>query len=135
MKAIKAKVTKSLQKGSELVACDNSGAKIIYVIAFKGRGSKGVKGRKPSGGVGDLITAAVRVGTPEMRKKVVQAIIVRQRKEYRRSDGMRVKFEDNAAVLLKDDKGNPKGTLVKGPIAKEVIGRWPAVGKIAKSVL
>ena len=135
MKAIKGKVSKSLQKGSELVACDNSGAKIIYVIAFKGRGSKGVKGRKPSGGVGDFITAAVRVGTPEMRKKVVNAVIVRQKKEYRRSDGMRVKFEDNAAVVVKDDKGNPKGTLVKGPIAKEVVGRWPAVAKIAKSVL
>ena len=70
-----------------------------------------------------------------MRKKVVNAVIVRQRKEYRRSDGMRVKFEDNAAVVVKDDKGNPKGTLVKGPIAKEVVGRWPAVAKIAKSVL
>jgi len=133
MKALKGKVTKGLQKGSELVAADNSGAKIIYIISF--RGEKTVKGRKPYGGVGDFITAAVRSGNPEMRKKVVNAVIVRQRKEYRRSDGMRVKFEDNAAVVVKDDKGNPKGTLVKGPIAKEVVGRWPAVAKIAKSVL
>src|SRR3989344_1109208 len=112
MKAIKGRMTKGIQRGSSVLACDNSGAKLLYVIAF--RNSKTSKGRKPSGGVGDYIIASVRVGTPEMRKKVVGAILVRQKKEYRRSDGLRVKFEDNAAVVLKDDKGNPKGTLVKG---------------------
>ena len=133
MKAIKGRVVKGLQKNSRLVAADNSGAKIICIISFKG--GKTVKGRKQYGGVGDYITASVKNGNPEMRKKVVNAVIVRQTKEYRRSDGMRVKFEDNAAVIIKDDKGNPKGTIVKGPIAKEVVGRWPAVAKIAKSVL
>jgi len=133
MKAVKANITKGLQRGSYLVACDNSGAKSLFIISF--RGGKGVKGRNPSGGVGDLVTASVRNGNPEMRKKVVNAVIVRQKKEYRRSDGMRVTFEDNAAVVLKDDKGNPKGTLIKGPIAREVVGRWPAVAKIAKSVV
>ena len=133
MKAVKANVTKGLQRGSRIIACDNSGAKILYIISF--RGEKTVRGRKPSGGVGDYITASVKVGDADMRKKVVNAIIVRQKKEYRRSDGIRVKFEDNAAVVLKDDKGNPKGTLVKGPIAREVVGRWPAVAKIAKVVV
>ena len=133
MKALKAKVTKGLQRGSYLVACDNSGAKQLFIISF--RGGKGVKGRNPRGGVGDFITASVRNGNPEMRKKVVNAVIVRQVKEYRRSDGMRIKFEDNAAVVLKDDKGNPKGTLIKGPIAREVVVRWPAVAKIAKTVV
>ncbi len=133
MKAIKANVTKGLQKGSYLVACDNSGAKSLFVISF--RGGKGVKGRNPSGGVGDFITASVRNGNPEMMKKVVNAVIVRQKKEYKRADGMRIKFQDNAAVVLKDDKGNPKGTLIKGPIAKEVVGRWPAVAKVAKLVV
>ncbi|HLC86140.1 MAG TPA: 50S ribosomal protein L14 [Candidatus Nanoarchaeia archaeon] len=133
MKAVKARITKGLQKGSFLAACDNSGAKILWLISFKGE--KTVKGRKPYGGVGDYVTASVKSGSPDMRKKVVNAIIVRQTKEYRRSDGTRVKFEDNAAVVLKDDKGNPKGTLVKGPIAKEVAARWPAVAKIAKSIL
>ena len=70
-----------------------------------------------------------------MRKTVVPAVIVRQKKEYRRPDGTRIKFEDNAAVVLKDDKGNPKGTLIKGPIAKEVVERWPAIAKIAKIVV
>ncbi len=133
MKALKANVVKGLQKGSRIIACDNSGAKILYVISF--RGQKGVRGRKPTGGVGDYITASVKVGDPDMRKKVVNAVIVRQAKEYRRSDGTRIKFEDNAAVVLKDDKGNPKGTLVKGPMAREVVGRWPAVAKIAKMVV
>ena len=133
MKAVKAKVTRGLQRGSYLTACDNSGAKTLFIISF--RGGKGVKGRNPSGGVGHLVTASVRGGDPEMRKKVVNAVIVRQRKEYRRTDGMRIRFEDNAAVVLKDDKGNPKGTLIKGPIAREVVGRWPAIAKIAKLVV
>lgn len=133
MKALKASVTRGIQKGSYLIACDNSGAKILYVVSFKG--AKGVKGRTSAGGVGDFITASVRKGNPEMRKKVVNAIIVRQKKEYRRRDGSRIKFEDNAAVVLKDEKGNPKGTLIKGPIAREVVGRWPAVSKIAKMVV
>lgn len=133
MKAVKASITRGVQRGSYLDACDNSGAKILYIISF--RGEKTVKGRNPSGGIGDMITASVRNGNPEMRKKVVNAVIVRQAKEYRRLDGTRVKFEDNAAVVLKDDKGNPKGTLIKGPIAKEVVIRWPAIGKIAKMVV
>ncbi len=133
MKALKGRVTGGLQKGSRIKACDNSGAKVLYIISF--RGSKGVRGRKPTGGVGDYITASVKEGDPDMRKKVVNAIIVRQAKEYRRSDGVRIKFEDNAAVVLKDDRGNPKGTLVKGPIAREIVGRWPAVAKIAKVVI
>ncbi len=70
-----------------------------------------------------------------MRKTVVPAIIVRQKKEFRRPNGVRIKFEDNAAIVLKDEKGNPKGTLIKGPVAKEVIERWPAVAKIAKIVV
>ncbi len=133
MKALKARVTRGIQRGTYLVACDNSGAKSLFVISFTNY--KGVKGRNPSGGVGSLITASVRDGNPEMRKKVVNAVIVRQKKEYRRADGMRIKFEDNAAVVLKDDKGNPKGTLIKGPIAREVVGRWPAVAKVAKLVV
>jgi len=117
MKALKANVTNAFQKDSRIATCDNSGAKLIRIISFKGY--KGVKGRKPSGGVGDLITAAVRVGTPEMRKKVVQAIIVRQRKEFKRVDGSYIRFDDNAVVILGDGK-EPKGTRILGPVAKEL---------------
>lgn len=133
MQALKAKMNKGLQHGSFLDVCDNSGAKLIKLISVVT--GKGVAGRSIRGGVSDLILASVRKGKPEMRKQVVYAIIVRQKKEYRRPDGMRVKFEDNAAVVLKDEKGNPKGTLLKGPIAKEIAERWPMVAKIATVVI
>jgi large subunit ribosomal protein L14 len=70
-----------------------------------------------------------------MRKQVVPAIIVRQRKEYRRADGVRIKFEDNACVVCKDDKGNPKGTFLKGAIAKEATERWPGVANISSIIV
>lgn len=113
--------------------CDNSGAKVIQLLSVKTL--KTSKGRFPAGGVGDLITASVIKGNQEMRKTVVQAIIVRQKKEYRRADGTRIKFEDNAAVVLKDDKGNPKGTMIKGPVAKEAAERWPGIAKLAGMVV
>jgi large subunit ribosomal protein L14 len=133
MKPISSRITKALPFGAYIDVCDNSGAKVIKLFAV--RGHKTMKGQYQAAGVGDLIWAAVKKGKPEMRKQVVNAVIVRQKKEFRRPDGTRVKFEDNAAVVLKDDKGNPKGTLIKGPIAKEIIGRWPAVGKLAKIVV
>lgn len=129
MKALKSNVTKGLQHGSWVNTCDNSGAKIIKIIAVIGGKTK--TGRNPSCGVSSLITASVVEGNPEMRKQVVYAVIVRQKKEYRKADGMRIRFEDNAAVVLKDEKGNPKGTMIKGAIAKEVADRWPAVSKLA----
>jgi len=133
MKAVKSRVTKALPMGASVPTCDNSGAKVIELISVKGY--KGVKGRKPAAGVGDLVRAAVKKGRPDMMKQMVYAIIVRQKKEYRRANGTRVTFEDNAAVVLKDEKGNPKGTIFKGPIAKEATERWPAVAKVASIIL
>ena len=133
MKAIKANITNGLQVGSYLNTCDNSGAKVLKITGVKRK--KTVKGRIPGAGVGDMIIAAVKKGRPDMRKTVVYAIIVRQKKEYRRPDGTRVTFEDNAAVVLKDDKGNPKGTIFKGPVAKESANKWPAVAKVANMVV
>ena len=133
MKAIKANVTKGVPVGAYVPTCDNSGAKILKVFGVKGH--KTVKGRSPAAGVGDLVLASVKKGRPDMRKQVVFAIIVRQKKEYQRADGSRIKFEDNAAVVLKDDKGNPKGTIFKGPIAKEATSRWPAVAKVANIIV
>jgi len=133
MKAQKANVTKPLPLGAFMVPCDNSGAKMVQLIAIKG--AKPVKNRVPSAGIGDLVQVTVKTGKPDVRKKVFFAIIVRQKKEYKRPDGMRVKFEDNSVILLKDDKGNPKGTIFKGPIAKEVVDRWPAAAKVANMIL
>ena len=126
MKALKAAAGKGLSIGSQVIACDNSGAKIVRIVAIKWRG-KTVKGRNPSCGVSDLIKISVRKGEAKMKGKVFDAVIVRQRKEYKRHTGERIKFSDNAVVLLKDVKGNPKGTLVKGPIAREVAERWPNI--------
>src|SRR3989344_4918481 len=133
MQAIKARITKAINVGSQVETCDNSGAKVIKV--FTVMGSKTVKGRLSAAGVSDLVMASVRRGRPDMRKQVVYAVIVRQKKEYRRADGVRIKFEDNAAVVLKDDKGTPKGTIFKGPIAKEVCERWPSIAKVAKIIV
>lgn len=133
MKDIKARITRSLPLGARVEACDNSGAKVIKIFSVMGQ--KTGKGRLQSAGIGDMVMAAVKKGKPDMRKQVVLAVIVRQKKEFRRPDGMHVSFEDNAAVILKDDKGNPKGTLLKGPIAKEVAIRWPMVAKIARNII
>jgi large subunit ribosomal protein L14 len=133
MKPIKARMTKGLQKGSIVNTCDNSGAKIVRILSFKG--SKTVHGRNMSGGVGGLATVSVVKGSADMRKKVVQAVVVRQRKEYRRLDGTRVKFEDNAVVIVKDKKGNPAGTLIKGAVAREACERWGPISKIASVVV
>ena len=133
MKAIKSSIPKALGRGSRIETCDNSGAKLTYLISVKG--GKTRQGRYPAAGVGDLVTVSVIRGNPEMRKQVVPAIIVRQKKEFRRQDGTRVKFEDNAVIVCKDEKGNPKGTIFKGPIAKEAADRWPALSKIASMVV
>lgn len=134
MKGLKAKVTRGLQTGSRLKVADNSGAKIIQVIAVKHY--RGVKKRHPKAGVGDVVICAVKVGTPEMRHQIVLAVIIRQRKEYRRKSGVRIKFEDNAAVILKElKKGEPKGTVIKGPVAREAVERFTLLTKIASIVV
>ncbi len=134
MKPVKSRVTKALPRGTYIETCDNSGAKLLYIVSIKG--AKTVKRRYPAAGVGDFIIASVKKGSPEMRKHLVPAVIVRQKKEYRRPDGTRIKFEDNAAIVLKEDKSNtPKGTIIKGPIAREAAERWPGIAKIANIVV
>ena len=133
MKAVSANITKGLPHGAKVPTCDNSGAKIIKIFSVKGH--KTVKGRIPAAGVGDLVMASVISGRPDIRKQVVFAVIVRQKKEYRRPDGTRIKFEDNAAVVLKDEKGDPKGTIFKGPIAKEACDKWSGIAKLASIIV
>ncbi len=133
MKAVKARIPRALPMGCSVSTCDNSGAKILRLISVKGL--KTVKGRKPAARVGDLVLASVTKGRPDIRKQVVFATIVRQRKEYRRPNGERIKFEDNAAVVLKDEEGNPKGTIFKGAIAKEACDKWPGVAKVASIIV
>ena len=132
MKPISAKITKALQVGSFIKCADNTGATLLQIIAVKGY--KGVKRRIPRCGVANWIVCSVKQGDPKLKKQVVQAVIIRQKKEYRRKNGIRIKFEDNAAVLI-NEKGEPRGSKIKGPIAKEVVERFSVIGKIATMVV
>jgi large subunit ribosomal protein L14 len=105
-----------VQMRSILVVADNSGAKKIAMILPLG----GNTGSKAS--VGDVITASVKEANPDgtvKKKQVVKAVIVRTRKEVRRKDGTYIRFDENAAVLIKPD-GEPVGTRVFGPVAREL---------------
>ncbi len=132
MKPISAKATAGLNLGAYLVSADNSGAKIVKLVSVK-RG-KGRKNRQGRAKIADWVKVSVRKGIPDMKGKVFDAVVVRQKKAYRRLTGERISFEDNAAAILKDEKGNPKGTQIKGPVAREVLERWPSVAKIASVV-
>ena len=105
-----------IQQESFLKVADNTGAKEIKCIRVLG-GS----GRK-YGNIGDIIVASVRKAAPggQVKKgEVVKAVIVRSAKGVRRNDGTYVRFDENAAVLIKDDK-NPRGTRIFGPVAREL---------------
>ena len=132
MKPIPSKITKGLSVGSKIICADNSGAKILQIISV--RGYKGKRRTKPSVGIAGLIKCRVYKGNEKVRHEIFGAIIIRQKKEFERPNGIRVSFEDNAAVIL-DDKGEPKGTLIKGPVAKEVVQRFSSVGKIASTIV
>ena len=126
------KLSKGLIPGSVLKCADNTGARmlrLIQVIGYKGR-----LRRYPSASVGDRITISVRKGTPELRKKMFQAVIVRQRKPYRRIDGVWIQFEDNAAAIITPD-GELKGSEIRGPVAKEAAERWPRVASAARTIV
>jgi len=132
MKAISSRVTKTLQPGSEIVCADNSGAKLLQIITV--RKYKTRRRGRAMAGIGSLVNCRVLVGTEKVRKQVHKAVIVRQTKEYKRPNGMSISFEDNAAVLV-DDESNPRGSLIKGPIAREVVERFQTIGKIAGQVV
>ena len=123
-----------IQQESRLIACDNSGARQLLCIRVLG-GS----GRRYAR-VGDIIVASVKTANPSggvKRKSIVKAVIVRTRKEKRRSDGSYIRFSDNAAVLIDNAKDkNPRGTRIFGPIAHEVkIGGFSKIASLAKEVL
>ena len=132
MKPIKSSITRGIPVGAYIECADNTGAKKLQVISVFGY--KGRRRRKPSAGVGDIINCTVKEGTVKWRKQIVRAVIIRQKKEFRRPDGLRVKFEDNAAVMV-NEKEEPVGTQIKGPIAREVIERFMTIGKIASIVV
>lgn len=133
MKAVHARITKPIQLKTMLTCADNTGAKVMEVIAV--RGYHGKLRRLPSAGIGDVVVCAVVKGKEKVMHQIVYAVIVRQRKEFRRAEGVRVKFEDNAAVVVNSKTFEPQGTEIRTVIAKEVVTRFSAIGKIASMVL
>lgn len=133
MKASSSSITRTLETGSGLTCADNSGAKKLEIIGVKAK--SGVKARRNNAGIGDQVTVRVKKGDQEHMGEVYEAVIIRQRKEYQRARGLRVGFEDNAAVLYEPETGMPKGNRIKGVVAKEVVERYPQVGKIASMVV
>ncbi|MFH1106735.1 MAG: uL14 family ribosomal protein [Candidatus Micrarchaeota archaeon] len=131
MLGVPARITKGITNATRMVCDDNSGARIVEVINVLG--TKAAYHRYPSAGIGDVCIVAVKKGKPEMVKKKEKALIVRQKKEYKRGKE-RIKFEDNACVLI-DDQGLPKGTEIKGAVAREIAERYPKVVAIAASVV
>ncbi|MDP3729644.1 MAG: 50S ribosomal protein L14 [bacterium] len=105
-----------VQERSVIPVADNSGAKVVRCFRVLG-GS-----RKRYAGIGDIIIASVQIAEPRKpikKKDVVRALVVRTKQAIRRKDGSYVRFDENAVVLI-DDKGEPKGTRIFGPIPREI---------------
>lgn len=105
---------------------DNSGARNLYIISVKGIGAR--LNRLPAGGVGDMVMATVKKGKPELRKKVMPAVIVRQSKPWRRRDGVYLYFEDNAGVVSLE-------SVTRNWISRMVVHGYSASADIADGIL
>lgn len=132
MKGLAGRQTRGLPKGARLTCIDNSGAKIVEIVAVMKY--HGCHRRYPSGGIGDLLVVTVKKGTPEVRKQLFRAVIVRQKRSFRRADGTMVEFDDNAVVIV-TDTGETKGSDIKGPVAREAAERWPRIAAIASMIV
>lgn len=110
-----------IQSESKLKIADNTGVKVVQVISVRGRAKGG--GHQRFGRVGDIVSASVKKALPTSsidEHEKVHVVIVRTRKECRRKDGTYIKFDDNAGVIIDLDSGNPVGTRILGPIAREL---------------
>ncbi|HDO20159.1 MAG: 50S ribosomal protein L14 [archaeon GB-1867-097] len=125
-------VSAGLPVGAFLKCADNSGAKVVQIIGVVH--TKTRHRRLPHASVGDMVIVSVKRGTPEMRRQILRAVVVRQRKPYRRLDGNWIQFEDNAAVIVSPE-GDPKGTEIRGPVAREAAERWPRIAGLATIIV
>lgn len=118
--------------GTRLKVTDNSGAKEAMIIGVPGIKTR--LRRLPSASVGDMVVVTIKKGNADLVGQVMTAVVVRQKKPFRRPDGTWVAFEDNACVIVTPD-GAPKGTEIRGPIAKEAAERWNRLSSIASIVI
>merc|ERR1712134_249191 len=129
---IKVKISNCLPVAAVMNCADNTGAKNLYMIAVGGCGAR--LNRFPTGSVGDMFLASVKKGKPELRKKVMPAVIIRQKKNIRRREGYFLYFEDNAGVVV-NPKGEMRGSAITGPVAKECSDLWPKIAGHAGSII
>ncbi|MHA1222401.1 MAG: uL14 family ribosomal protein [Candidatus Heimdallarchaeaceae archaeon] len=116
-------ISKGLMVGSKVRSADNSGKH------YKGR-----LNRIPKASVADMVIVSVKQGTPQRRKQIFPAVIVRQRLPYRRRSGDWIQFEENAVVLT-NEVGDPLGSEIRGPIAKEAAEKWPRIAHQASIIV
>jgi len=126
------KFSRGLPAGSVIKCTDNSGAKVLRLVQVAGY--KGRLRRVPAASVGDMVVVSVKKGTPDMRKKLFRAVIVRQKKPYRRLEGNWVQFEDNAAVIITPE-GEMRGSEIRGPVAIEAAERWPRIASASGMIV
>ena len=127
----KLRMTLGLNVAAVMNCADNSGAKNLYIVAVKGIGSQ--LSRLPKAACGDMVLATVKKGKPELRKKVCLAVVIRQKKAWRRREGLWIYFEDNAGVII-NLKGEMKGSGITGPVAKECAELWPKIASTAPAI-
>nr|Q9XEK8.1 RecName: Full=Large ribosomal subunit protein uL14; AltName: Full=60S ribosomal protein L23; AltName: Full=L17 [Syntrichia ruralis]AAD23966.1 ribosomal protein L17 [Syntrichia ruralis] len=127
----KFRMSLGLPVGAVVNCADNTGAKNLYVISS---GVRGRLNRLPAAAVGDMVMATVKKGKPDLRKKVMPAVIVRQRKPWRRKDGVFMYFEDNAGVIV-NPKGEMNPSAITGPIGKECADLWPRIASAANAIV
>ncbi|MDE1871290.1 MAG: uL14 family ribosomal protein [Candidatus Micrarchaeota archaeon] len=133
MKGLSTKISRVMVPGTVLRCADNSGARTLMIINRIGKGG-GRKGRYSRSGLGDVVIASVKSGTPQYVKKKVRVMIIRQKSPIRRANGMRVRFEDNAGILV-TDSNLAVGTEVKGAMAREIVERYVKLAGIASRVI
>ena len=126
------KVTRALPTLSKIKVADNSGAKVANLISVIGLKTR--LNRYPSAHVGDMIVVSIKKGSKEMRKKKMYAVVVRQKKPIKRADGTRISFEDNAVVIVSEE-GEPKGTDIRGPVAREAAEKFPRISSLASQIV
>ena len=132
MQGVKLKMALGLPVSALINCADNSGAKNLYIFAAKK--IQAALNRLPAASVGDMVLCTVKKGKPELKKKVLYGVIVRQRKPWRRRDGYFIYFQDNAGVII-SNKGDMKGSSILGPIAKECADLWPKLAAASESVV
>ena len=125
-------VTKCLPVGAQITCADNTGAKILEIVMVHKHKTR--VSRLPSASVGDFCNVVVKKGPAELRKQIFGAVVIRQKYPIRRLNGVRVAFEDNAAVIITPE-GELKGTDIKGPVSIEASEKWPRIANIASMVV